>query len=61
MTTTDFMTGFIMLVMGVILGKCIQEATEGYRQTKKIRDDYRKEKQRKKDWEAMKRKDLPND
>jgi hypothetical protein len=57
MTTTDFMTGFIMLVMGVILGKCIQEATEDYRAVKKIREDYRKEKQRQMEWKKLTQKE----
>jgi hypothetical protein len=57
MTTTDFMTGFIMVVMGVILGKCLLEATEDYRAVKKIREDYRKEQQRKKDWKKLTQKE----
>lgn len=51
MTQTDFMIGFMMLVMGYILGLCVIEATQEYREKNRI----------KRDWEAMKRKDSPNE
>jgi hypothetical protein len=61
MTPGEFMTGFIMVVLGVILGKCIQEATEDYRAVKKIREDYRKEKQRQMDWKKLTQKEADFD
>lgn len=51
MTQTDFMVGFMIVVMGLILGQLLKEVTEDYREWKRI----------KRDWEAMKRKDLPNE
>ena len=57
MTPGDFLTGFMVLVLGVILGKCIQEATEDYRAVKKIRSDYHKEKQRQMDWKKLTQKE----
>lgn len=57
MTPSDFMTGFIVLVLGVILGKCIQEATDDYQEFVKIREDYHKEKQRQLDWKKLTQKE----
>ena len=42
MTPGDFIGYFSMAIMGLILGQLLREATEGYRATKKIREDYRK-------------------
>ena len=51
MTTTDFMMYFIMAILGLILGKLAQEATEDYREKQRII----------KDWEATKRKELEHE
>jgi 1,4-dihydroxy-2-naphthoate octaprenyltransferase len=61
MTPGEFMTGFIVVAMAALFIGFIVEAVQDYKEFKKIRDDYNNEQQRKKDWEAMTRKELPND
>ena len=48
MTPIDFMTGVIILVMGYILGICVQEITA----------DYREKKRTIREWKQMKKKEL---
>lgn len=40
MSTNDFMTGFIMLVLGYILGKLVLEATQEERERRRIKRDW---------------------
>ena len=53
MTPTSVMLGIFMLSAGYILGHLLKEATEDYRNRKQVLDNYKKEQQRKKDWELL--------
>jgi hypothetical protein len=57
MTPGDFLTGFIMVVMGLILGSLLKQAVEDYQEFVKIREDYHKEKQRQMDWKKLTQKE----